>query len=106
NTSSDMIENAEPKGFALAQNYPNPFNPSTKIQFSLQSDAMVSVKVFNLLGQEVATMLDQEMTAGVNTLTFDGSALGSGIYFYRMAVNDPATGKLLFTNVKRMLLVK
>jgi hypothetical protein len=74
--------------FALYQNYPNPFNPVTNIQFDLARDAKVTLKVFNLLGQEVATLFDgQTLRAGVQIATFDASALSSGVYLYRLEAN-------------------
>jgi hypothetical protein len=106
NEHNSIVENVQPENYSLEQNYPNPFNPSTKIQFNLANDGMVSVKVFNMLGQEVATLANQEMTAGMNTVTFDASSMASGVYFYRVSVNDLATGKLMFSDMKKMMLVK
>ncbi|MCX6601268.1 MAG: T9SS type A sorting domain-containing protein [bacterium] len=77
-----------PETFWLYQNYPNPFNPVTNIQFDLVRDAKVTLKVFNLLGQEVATLFDaQPLRAGVQIVTFDASALASGVYVYRLDAN-------------------
>ena len=93
--------NALPASFGLDQNYPNPFNPTTDISFSLPSAANVSLRVYNLLGQEVATVVDGDMGAGVHTVTWDGSNDGgeqvsSGIYFYRLvAGDDTATRKMM-----------
>lgn len=98
---------AKPGQFRLDQNYPNPFNPTTKITFNLVNDGLVSVKVFNMLGQEVSTLADrEEMFAGANELTFDASSLASGAYFYRITVHDIASGKVMFQDVKKMMLVK
>jgi hypothetical protein len=97
-----------PSIFELAQNYPNPFNPSTTIEFILPEDAIVTLKVYNVLGQEVSVLADNELyTAGQNIFTFDGSRLASGVYFYRLtaeSVGEDAVGK--FTQVKKMLLMK
>jgi hypothetical protein len=75
----------QPAEFALYQNYPNPFNPSTSIQFDLASESLVSLRVFDVLGREVAALLDhQRLAAGAHLTAFDGSALSSGVYFYRL----------------------
>jgi hypothetical protein len=77
-----------PETFWLYQNYPNPFNPVTNIQFDLVRDAKVTLKVFNVLGQEVATLFDaQPLHAGVQTAVFDASVLASGVYVYRLDAN-------------------
>lgn len=100
-----------PAKFSLNQNYPNPFNPTTTITFSLPSEGIVTVKVYNMLGQEVATLLDHELvTAGSADVEFNGNTLASGVYFYRLiaqSVNDDGNnvGKT-FTQVKKMLLLK
>lgn len=77
-----------PSQFTLHQNYPNPFNPSTTIQFDLAQSARVTLKVFNVLGEEVATLLNSSLLEpGVQTVNFDGSSLASGVYLYRLEVN-------------------
>jgi len=91
-----------PEKFTVMQNYPNPFNPTTTIQFTLPEDALVTVKVYNILGQEVTTLADHEQfSSGSNTLEFNAGNLASGIYFYRVVVND---GR--FQEVKKMVLMK
>jgi hypothetical protein len=91
-----------PLKYGLDQNYPNPFNPTTTISFTLPEDAFVTLKVYNLLGQEIATLVNrEEMTEGLNEVDFDASTLSSGVYFYRLIVND---GK--FQEVKKMMLLK
>jgi hypothetical protein len=93
---------AVPQKFSLAQNYPNPFNPTTTIEFSLKEDAMVSVVVYNMLGQQVAVLANNEQfDAGVSELTMDASRLASGVYYYRLIVNDGQ-----FQEVKKMMLMK
>ena len=89
-----------PKEFTLVQNYPNPFNPTTNIEFTVPQDGKVQLKVYNTLGEEVATLLDETMTAGeYHRVSFDASRLVSGIYFARIQF---ANRQL----VKKMLLVK
>ncbi len=85
-----------PEGFELSQNYPNPFNPTTNIQFTLQQAGNVSLKVFNMLGQEVATLLNGRVGSGLQTVQFDASDLASGVYLYRLqAGNKVQTNKML-----------
>ncbi len=88
-----------PSEFQLAQNYPNPFNPSTKIKFNIPEAGNVSLKVYNLLGQQVRTLLSGLMQAGTHTINFDASGLHSGLYFYKLE----AAG---FSQVKKMTLLK
>ncbi|MBI1804356.1 MAG: T9SS type A sorting domain-containing protein [Ignavibacteria bacterium] len=96
--------NAPPTTFTLEQNYPNPFNPTTAIEYSLPVDADVTLKVYNTLGQVVATLIDDETeSAGYQQIVFDATDLPSGVYFYSIVAQSE--NKLL-TDVKRMLLVK
>ena len=88
-----------PQMFTLMQNHPNPFNPSTIIAYQLPSDGHVSLKVYNLLGQEVATMVNEVKDAGEHTAEFKAGRLASGIYFYTLRANN-------FAATKRMLLIK
>ncbi len=92
-------ENASPKTFSLEQNYPNPFNPSTKIVYSIPRASNVTLKVFNVLGQQVKTLVNQTQSQGTYTLTFNASSLPSGIYFYSIEAGD-------YTQVKKMILLK
>jgi hypothetical protein len=95
---------AAPLVFALDQNYPNPFNPSTTINFRLAEDSKVSLKVFDLLGQEVATLLNSNMAAGSHQVDFNASSLNSGVYLYKIeATGIDGTN---FTNIKKMMLLK
>jgi hypothetical protein len=93
-----------PAVFALDQNYPNPFNPSTKIAFQLAVDSKVSLKIFDVLGQEVATLVNTNLVAGSHNVNFDASALNSGVYLYRIEATgiDGAN----FIDVKKMILTK
>ncbi len=97
-------ENVIPKKYSLAQNYPNPFNPTTKISFGLPEKAQVSLKIFNLLGQEVLTILNKELTAGNHSISFNAGNLTSGVYIYTISAKG-INGKN-FTNTKKMILMK
>ncbi len=97
-TSVESIDGV-PTTFALAQNYPNPFNPSTNIQFSIPKSSNVKITVFNILGEEIATLVNSFMNAGNYKVTFNASNLPSGMYLYRIQSEN-------FTQVKKMLLTK
>ena len=92
-----------PEVYALNQAYPNPFNPSTVISYALPADSYVTVKVYNTLGQEVATLVDELQNAGIKSITFNAGSLSSGIYFYRMSAQAQTK---TFTDLKKMLLIK
>ena len=93
-----------PAVFALDQNYPNPFNPSTMISFRLAVDSKVSMTVFNVLGQEVASLLNGNLAAGSHQVTFDATSLNTGVYMYRIeAAGIDGTN---FVDVKKMILTK
>jgi hypothetical protein len=98
------IEIATPVEYSLDQNYPNPFNPSTKISFRLASDSKVSLKVFDVLGQEVMTLVNNELMAGVHNVDFDASGLNSGVYFYKIEASG--NNGVQFSDVKKMILTK
>lgn len=93
------FEDELPVEFDLKQNYPNPFNPSTEIAFSLPKSGKVSLKVFNLLGQTVNTLVDGNLNQGTHTITFDAAGLSSGVYFYQLEFNGAVLSK-------KMLLMK
>jgi len=93
-----------PAVFALDQNYPNPFNPSTMISFRLAVDSKVSMTVFNVLGQEVANILQANMVAGSHQVNFDASSLNSGVYMYRIEASG--IDGTNFVDVKKMILTK
>jgi hypothetical protein len=88
-----------PKTYELGQNYPNPFNPATTIQLALPEAGMVNLTVYNVLGQKVADVYRGHMEAGYHHFNFHMSNLSSGVYFYRVKVND-------FTAVKKMTILK
>ena len=107
NSTEDNIIKKEidpiPQDYELSQNFPNPFNPTTKIRYALPKEGKVQIVIFDILGREIAKLVNNEFNeAGRYVKEFDGSRLASGIYFYRILVND---GKD-FTQVKKMVLVK
>jgi len=87
------------KSYSLDQNYPNPFNPTTKIRFSILSDEFVTLKVYNLLGSEISTLVNDDLDAGVYEIDFEAKGLRSGVYFYTISTEN-------FTNTKKMILLK
>lgn len=91
-----------PQEFALEQNFPNPFNPSTLINFSLKVDSEVSLKVFNLLGQEIATLVNGKLSAGSQQIEFRADNLSSGVYFYR--IDAKGIDGTNFSSTKKMIL--
>jgi len=99
-----------PVNLELRQNYPNPFNPTTMIEFSLPEDAIVTLKIYNVLGQEIATLFDREaLDLGIQTAEFNANSLPSGIYFYRVVAEtqtDDGTAGRTLTMVKKMMLLK
>ena len=92
------IEIAQPDVFYLGQNYPNPFNPSTKIEYSIPQDGNVSLKVYDILGKEVATLVNEYQQAGTFDVVFNGANLASGVYYYQLTSGDlTSTKKLMLT---------
>ena len=98
-TDVKLVESVIPLEYALSQNYPNPFNPSTAIEFSLPKASKVTLTVYNMLGQEVATLVSATLGAGRYTTQFDGSKLSSGTYVYRLTADN-------FVKASKMMLVK
>jgi len=92
-------EEALPAEYQLEQNYPNPFNPSTTIRFSLPQREHVTLKVFDVLGREVATLVDGELNPGQHSVVFNAKNLPSGVYFYRLQAGN-------FVEQKKMEMVK
>ncbi len=98
------VNGVVPSEYALQQNYPNPFNPSTNISFSLASESMVSLKIFDVLGQEVATLINENYAAGKHTAIFNASHLNSGVYFYKIQAKGSDGNN--FSDIKKMILTK
>jgi hypothetical protein len=98
------VEGISPDQFALLQNYPNPFNPSTSIKFSLAGDSNVKLKLYNMLGQEVAELINTEISSGNHQIDFNATNLSSGTYFYVLEANGNNGSN--FTATKKMILLK
>ena len=115
-TGIEKLNELIPEKYSLYQNYPNPFNPKTKIRFEIPSDiksqtqdgyfplrrgvgGMTTLKIFDILGREVATLVNESLKPGTHEVTFDGSNLASGVYFYQMRSGD-------FTATKKLILLK
>jgi hypothetical protein len=102
---SEMIEIVDnhplhiPAEYLISQNYPNPFNPGTRIDYSIPRQSHVTLKIFDILGREVATLADESQEAGDKSIAFDGATLPSGVYFYRIVAGN-------FTETKKMILAK
>ena len=99
-----------PQGFTLFQNYPNPFNPLTHIDYTLQAQGHVIITIYNILGQEIAALVDELQGAGNHSVEWNGksthgSPVGSGVYFYRVEVRQPG-GQFTLATVKKMVLMK
>jgi hypothetical protein len=88
-----------PKNYALEQNYPNPFNPMTNIRFQIPTSGFVSLKIYDILGNEVATLINETMQAGTYNVKFDATKLNSGVYFYTLRSGD-------FVSTKKLILLK
>jgi len=99
NTAVQQTQSTEPANYVLSQNFPNPFNPTTMINYSVPQKSHVTLKVYNLLGEEVATLFDGERQAGSYSATFDATNLSTGVYFYRLQ-----SGNVSMT--KKLVLVK
>jgi len=102
--STQMVTSVEeeadiPVDFTLSQNYPNPFNPTTVIEFGLPKSSPVRLEVYNMIGQRVALLVDEQKTAGWHAVTFDASSLSSGMYLYRIQTGE-------FTKTRKLTLIK
>ena len=90
--------------YQLFSNFPNPFNPSTQISYSLAQDAYVTLKVYDMLGTEVAKLVNETQTAGSYSINFNANNLSSGVYIYRITATN--NGRILFTDSKQMILLR
>jgi len=98
-TAVNENKSNRPAAYSLSQNYPNPFNPSTTISYELPSSSRVTLKIFNLLGQEIATLVDGQQDAGSHSLQWNAANVSSGVYFYRLQTEN-------FSQTKKLMLLK
>ena len=108
NTVTDVEKEDEdiPNVFKLEQNYPNPFNPSTVIKFGVPERSRVFLKIYDVLGSEVATLVNEELDAGWYSREFNTSGYSSGIYIYRMQASPSGEQARTYVNTKKMMLLK
>jgi hypothetical protein len=106
-TDVNLMDGEIPRRFALDQNYPNPFNPSTMINFGLPVRSLVTLRVYDLLGREVAILVDGELSAGAHRVTFNANGLSTGMYVYRISATSLSGGTSEpFIAVKKLMLLK
>jgi len=98
-TSVANQEIGTPEYFTLFQNYPNPFNPTTNIRYQIPINSFVTIKIFDILGKEIETLVYRKQTAGTYDVEWNASEFSSGIYFYRLTTDG-------FSEVKKMILIK
>jgi hypothetical protein len=96
---SDVQESGLPYTYDLLQNYPNPFNPNTKIKWQLPQTGLVTLKIYDVLGREIATLVNEELAAGDHEIIFEAASFSSGVYLYRINAGD-------FIQTKKMVLLK
>ena len=97
----NKIENKTPNAFSLSQNYPNPFNPTTNIRYHISNNLprQVTLKIYDILGKEIATLVNEKQSPGTYEVNWDGSAYPSGVYFYKLISGD-------FSETRKMLMIK
>jgi len=105
-TDVEQIRTEMPDKYFLNQNYPNPFNPSTNIKFNIPKTSYVTLKIFNMLGQEVAELVNEEKQPGVYEVNWNASGFASSVYFYKLIAKDIATHSNQFLEVKKLILIK
>ncbi|MBI5403622.1 MAG: T9SS type A sorting domain-containing protein [Ignavibacteriae bacterium] len=98
-SNTGNFSNAIPREYSLNQNYPNPFNPVTKINYALPKQGLVTLRIYDVLGREIKTLVNEVKAPGEYSVDFNGAELSSGVYFYRMESNG-------FTDIKKMMLIK
>jgi hypothetical protein len=106
NTIAGIEDKIFSETFLLNQNYPNPFNPSTTIQFTLPEKSLVQLNIYNILGQKINTLINNEMDSGQHSVLFNGAGLASGVYFYRIAIHSDKIQAGSFVETKKMVLMK
>ena len=95
-----------PAEYALYQNHPNPFNPTSTLKYAVPTESRISLRVYNLLGQIVATLADEVEQAGYRSVEWNASSFSSGIYFYRLDATSIGNPSKTFTQVRKMMLIK
>ncbi|MBI3189556.1 MAG: T9SS type A sorting domain-containing protein [Ignavibacteriales bacterium] len=104
------LSNIKPEYFNLMQNYPNPFNPTTVIRYQLPVTSHVTLQIYNILGQQVATLVNEKLTAGSYSVNWNPNEIASGIYYYKMVAGDPSPDKSgsghVFVEIKKMLYIR
>ncbi len=95
----NLPEETVPNEFELMQNYPNPFNPTTTIEFTIPKHALVNIKIYNVLGKEISTLVNEEFKAGAYQIQLNAKSLSSGLYFYRISAGS-------FMQTRKLLVVK
>jgi hypothetical protein len=98
-TSVEQLSEILPTEFALMQNYPNPFNPSTTIRYDVPKETNVTLKIYDIMGREVAELVNQRHDAGAYQIAWNANGMTSGVYFYRISAGD-------FTSVRKLILMK
>ncbi len=99
-TGNSQISSEIPKVFSLNQNFPNPFNPTTQIEYNVSKSSYVSIKVYDVVGNEVANMVNQNLSPGKYKIDFNAASLSSGVYFYSLFDNGSKV------DTKKMILIK
>ncbi len=100
-------QSAVPLTYGLFQNYPNPFNPSTTISFQLSAVSVVTLKVYDVLGREIATLVNGQRQPGAYTVRWDASSYPSGVYYYRLRADESTSGSTRsFIETRKMILMK
>jgi len=106
-TAIEFTEDKIAREFSLDQNYLNPFNPRTNIEFSIPKSELVTLKIFNLLRQEVTTLVSEKLKACKYKCTWDASEFASGTYFYNLETENPSTGSgSIYTQTRKMVLLR
>jgi hypothetical protein len=105
-TSVNDLKGKIPLVFTLSQNYPNPFNPSTVIAFGIPEASHVSVNIFDLVGRQISTLINEDLIAGNYRRTFIANHLSSGVYFYRIVAASKSGKGRLFIETKKLMLIK
>jgi len=105
-TEYQNISTETPSKYSLSQNYPNPFNPITNVKFSIINSEQVKLIVYDIMGREEQTLVNERLQPGTYEATFDGSLLNSGVYFYKLIIRHGGSSTNSFTETKKMLLIK